>query len=140
MTTIADHIRELVARRPGLTTVELAADLFGDERFAKRLNPFCREMVADGLIVSRGRGGARTPYLYFLNSASANDRPPRQWSGWNVSSELASVPAGGWPAEMGGIAEPAMRQAPARTPRAPALGSPVTREAEPRCSDAASSR
>ena len=53
---------------------------------------------------------------------------------------LVLAPAGAWPAELVGIAQPAMRRVLARTPPEPEPGSRSRHAAAPCCSDAASFR
>ena len=56
------------------------------------------------------------------------------------NTRLVLAPAGAWPAELVGVAQPAMRRVPARTPPGRGLGSRSRRAAGRRCSAVASSR
>src|SRR5215207_3347798 len=65
---------------------------------------------------------------------------PDEWSGTNVSSGPAGAPRVAWPAELVGVAEPAMRRELARTPRGPVPCNRGLHAAGRRCNAGASSR
>lgn len=63
--TVIDDIEELINRKPGLSEVELAAELFGHGARQQRVNPSCRLLSKDGRVVRRGLGGNGDPFRYF---------------------------------------------------------------------------
>ncbi|MEN3972233.1 GIY-YIG nuclease family protein [Sphingomicrobium sp. XHP0235] len=53
-----------IRKRPGMTEIELAGKMFGRGTPQQRVNPICRALVAEGLIVREGRGGQGDPFTY----------------------------------------------------------------------------
>jgi hypothetical protein len=65
--TIADDIEALVnrKRRLSLTEEDIADMLFGQHNaFKQRVNPACRQLVAEKRLVRQGNGGLSDPYTY----------------------------------------------------------------------------
>src|SRR5215204_847878 len=108
------------------------------------------------LTVSHGiswNGDGSAGWVQFRPSYFSSDAPfgeargihwyrsaPDEWSGTNVSSGSAGAPRVAWPAELVGVAEPAMRRELARTPRGPVPCSRGLHAAGRHCNDGASSR
>jgi predicted transcriptional regulator len=61
--TYRDRILELIRRKPGLTEVEIAREIFANP-YRERVNPTCRALVQEGLVKRSGRGGRGTPFTY----------------------------------------------------------------------------
>ena len=64
-TTSTQQILELVKRRPGMTEVEIAKELYGRDAVQQNVNPDCRALVSLGLVERRGVGGRGDPYVYY---------------------------------------------------------------------------
>lgn len=64
--TLKDRIVDLVARQPGLTEKQIAADLYGDEGVQQRVNSACRALIKEGLIRRLGLGRSGQPFTYRL--------------------------------------------------------------------------
>ena len=61
---LKDEVEALVKRSPGLTEAEIAGELFGGDGYQQRVNSVCRELIAQGRIARRGRGGPADPFRY----------------------------------------------------------------------------
>jgi len=66
MAVMDDILRE-VRIKEGRTEDELAALIFGrDQAYQQRVNPACRQLVAEGTVIRKGNGGPNDPYTYWL--------------------------------------------------------------------------
>ena len=61
---LKDEVEALVKRSPGLTEAEIADELFKSDGYQQRVNSVCRELIAQGRISRRGRGGPAEPFRY----------------------------------------------------------------------------
>ncbi len=61
---LAENIELLVRRRPGLTEVELARELFGNRAYQQRVNSTCRRLIRQGRVIRLGDGGPGSPFTY----------------------------------------------------------------------------
>jgi hypothetical protein len=61
---IAQRVLELVNRRPGMTELEIAKQIYGPSALQPQVNSVCRKLVDQGRIVRRGRGHS-DPYIYY---------------------------------------------------------------------------
>ena len=67
--SIKQRVLKLIAAKPNLTEIEIAARLFGDEGYQQRVNPICRELVDQGLVERLGAGRAGDPFKYRCRGA-----------------------------------------------------------------------
>jgi hypothetical protein len=63
--TLGDRILDAVRRRPSLTELELAKQLFGPAAVQQRVNQHCRRLVEQRKLDRRGSGGQLDPFVYF---------------------------------------------------------------------------
>lgn len=63
--TRRDVVEEIVRRKPGLTEIQIAEEIFSNP-YQQRVNPICRAMVTEGRLRRSGRGGMNDPYTYTL--------------------------------------------------------------------------
>jgi hypothetical protein len=61
---LADHIDQLVSRRPGMTELALAKSLFGRVGYQQRVNSTCRRLFREGHLERHGTGGPGHPFTY----------------------------------------------------------------------------
>jgi hypothetical protein len=61
---LADDIELVVFRRPGLTEIELARELFGNRAYQQRVNSTCRRLIQQGRLVRHENGGPGHPFTY----------------------------------------------------------------------------
>lgn len=61
--SLADDIESLVRRRPNLTERQIAEALFANG-YQQRVNPTCRQLVAERRITRFGAGGIDDPFRY----------------------------------------------------------------------------
>jgi len=61
---LADDILSLLARKPGLTEVEIAKHLFARLGYQQRVNSTCRRLLREYRIERRGNGGLGHPFIY----------------------------------------------------------------------------
>jgi hypothetical protein len=64
--TTADRILDVVRRRPGLTELEIAKALYGENAKQQQVNPDCRYLWESGAIERLGVGGPGDPFVYHL--------------------------------------------------------------------------
>ena len=64
-----DDIELLVARKPGLTEIEIATELFGGDAYQQKVNSQCRLLINEGRVERRGRGGNGDPFTYYPTRA-----------------------------------------------------------------------
>ncbi len=57
--TVAEKIVRAVLEQPGLTERQLADRLFGENAAIQRVNPTCRKLAEQGLLVRQGKGMER---------------------------------------------------------------------------------
>lgn len=62
--SLSGQILELVKRRPGMTELEIAKELFGGTAVQQNVNADCRLLVTLGLVERKGVGGRGDPYTY----------------------------------------------------------------------------
>lgn len=62
--TVAEKIVRAVREQPGLTERQLADRLFGENAAIQRVNPTCRKLVAQGLLLRQGKGWSVDPFRY----------------------------------------------------------------------------
>ena len=58
------RILDPVKRRPGMTELEIARELYGASAVQQNVNPECRMLVSLGLLERRGVGGPGDPFTY----------------------------------------------------------------------------
>lgn len=63
---IANHILELVKRRPRMTELEIAKAIHGPGAVQQQVNQHCRALLKSGQLERRGSGGPSDPYTYCL--------------------------------------------------------------------------
>ena len=61
---LADHLEQLVWRRPGLTELALAKAMFGRMGYQQRVNSTCRRLFREGRVERHGTGGPGHPFTY----------------------------------------------------------------------------
>jgi predicted transcriptional regulator len=64
MTDISNRLLELIERRPGMTELEIARELFGPSAVQQSINSDCRLLVSLGLVQRMGVGGPGDPFTY----------------------------------------------------------------------------
>ena len=62
--TVAEKIVRAVREQPGLTERQLADRLFGENAAIQRVNPTCRKLVEQALLVRQGKGWSGDPFRY----------------------------------------------------------------------------
>jgi hypothetical protein len=62
---LADHLEQLVWRRPGLTELALAKSIFGRMGYQQRVNSTCRRLFREGRVERHGTGGPGHPFTYY---------------------------------------------------------------------------
>jgi hypothetical protein len=76
---IADKIMNLLRRRPGLTAIEIAVNIFGRRHpYKQRVNHACRRLIDEGRLERRGKGGPGDPLTYYLSRAKRGDPHPAE--------------------------------------------------------------
>jgi hypothetical protein len=60
--TIADIIIRELRRKPGLTAMEIAVNVFGRHPYKQRVNHACRGLIDAGRLKRRGKGGPGDPF------------------------------------------------------------------------------
>jgi hypothetical protein len=68
--TLADHLEQLVWRRPGLTELALAKSMFGRMGYQQRVNSTCRRLFREGRVERDGTGGPGHPFTYYPGKVS----------------------------------------------------------------------
>lgn len=102
--SIADSILDLVERRPGLTEVQLAEELFGGGSHQQRVNATCRRLVAEGQLERRGKGGRTEPFTYFMGvRRTAGDATGSAPAAAERPSELADETRGAMTGAVAGL-------------------------------------
>lgn len=64
MVDISNRLLDLIERRPGMTELEIARELFGASAVQQSVNPDCRLLLGLGLVERLGVGGRGDPYTY----------------------------------------------------------------------------
>lgn len=64
MTIIADRVLALIREKPGLTELEIAQSIFGEDAYQQRVNGDCRLLLSRGLVERHGEGGWHDPFRY----------------------------------------------------------------------------
>ncbi len=64
MADISNRLLDLIERRPGMTELEIARELFGPNAIQQSVNPDCRLLVSLGLVERVGVGGPGDPFTY----------------------------------------------------------------------------
>jgi hypothetical protein len=64
MADISNRLLDLIERRPGMTELELARELFGANAVQQSVNPDCRLLHGLGLVERMGVGGPGDPFTY----------------------------------------------------------------------------
>jgi hypothetical protein len=64
MTDISNRLLDLIERRPGMTELEMARELFGRNGVQQSVNPVCRLLLGLGLVERQGVGGPGDPFTY----------------------------------------------------------------------------
>ena len=59
------QILEFVQKRPGMTELEIAKQMYGPTAVQQQVNQQCRSLLKDGLLERRGRGGVSDPFVYY---------------------------------------------------------------------------
>jgi len=62
--TVSEKMVRAVREQPGLTERQLADRLFGENAAIQRVNPTCRKLVAQGLLLRNGNGWRADPFRY----------------------------------------------------------------------------
>ncbi|WP_223967743.1 hypothetical protein [Bradyrhizobium sp. RD5-C2] len=62
--TVAEKIIRAVREHPGLTERQLADRIFGENAAIQRVNPTCRKLVTQGLLLRQGKGWSGDPFRY----------------------------------------------------------------------------
>ena len=62
--TLRARICDVIHSRPGLTELELARVIYGPFAYQELVRAVCRQLLEDGYIVRRGRGGRHDPFTY----------------------------------------------------------------------------
>jgi predicted transcriptional regulator len=61
---ISNRLLDLIERRPGMTELEMARELFGVNAVQQSVNSDCRLLVSLGLVERIDVGGSGDPYTY----------------------------------------------------------------------------
>ena len=64
MVDISNRLLDLIERRPGVTELEIARELYGPNAVQQSVNPDCRLLAGLGLVERMGIGGPGDPYTY----------------------------------------------------------------------------
>lgn len=64
MVDISNRLLDLIERRPGMTELEMARELFGASAVQQSINPDCRLLVNLGLVERIGVGGPGDPFTH----------------------------------------------------------------------------
>jgi hypothetical protein len=67
---LADHLEQLVWRRPGLTELALAKSMFGRMGYQQQVNSTCRHLFKEGRVERHGTGGPGHPFTYYPGKVS----------------------------------------------------------------------
>ena len=73
---LADHIDQLVSRRPGMTELALAKSLFGRVGCQQRVNSTCRRLFREGHLERHGIGGPGHPFTCYPGRITVKPNPP----------------------------------------------------------------
>jgi hypothetical protein len=66
---IADDIINELRKKPGMTAVKIAVNIFGRRQYYPKVYRECRRLVDAGRIERRGKGGQDDPFTYCLPGA-----------------------------------------------------------------------
>ena len=64
MADLSNRLLDLIERRPGMTELEMARELFGASAVQQSVNSDCRLLVSLGLVERMGVGGRGDPFTY----------------------------------------------------------------------------
>lgn len=59
-----DDIEDLIRRRPHLTEIQIAEELFGPEAYQQKVNQCCRKLLSERRVTRHGKGGPAGPFTY----------------------------------------------------------------------------
>jgi hypothetical protein len=68
--TLADDIMNELRKRPGLTAMEIAVNIFGRRQYYRKVYQECQRLVYAGRLVRRGKGRQDDPFTYCLPRAT----------------------------------------------------------------------
>ena len=60
---ISKRVLELIQRRPGMTELEIAKEVYGPSALQPQVNAVCKKLLAAGVVTRAGQGRS-DPYVY----------------------------------------------------------------------------
>lgn len=91
--TIEEKILAVAAKSPGLTEAEIARRIFGPSGYQQQVNPACRKLVGEGLLVRRKDRPYDNYGAYYTSDGAQNRRT-------NQSPQRAPAKTGGGSGEL----------------------------------------